>query len=968
MIQHSAYELIKTEDLKDLGSTGYVLRHKKSGAHVALVENDDDNKVFYIGFRTPPQDSTGVPHIIEHSVLCGSDKYPIKDPFVELVKGSLNTFLNAMTYPDKTVYPVASTNNQDFKNLMDVYLDAVLHPNIYKDPEIFMQEGWHYEMMDADDELIINGVVYNEMKGAFSSPDDVVAREILNSLYPDTAYQHESGGDPKVIPTLTYEGFLDFHRRYYHPCNSYIYLYGDMDFEERLDYLDREYLSHYEAIELDSRIEYQEPFAQTKTRRISYPVAAEDPTEDATYLTYSFAVGDVLDQELYQAFDILEYALFSSPGAPVKEALIKKGIGKHVSGSWDTETRQPMFSVVARGANADQEQEFIDTICKTLSEQVKNGIDKKALYAGINAAQFSFREADFGSYPKGLIFGLEALDSWLHDENAPFLHFYGIEVLDGLKAKVEEGYFEQLIEKYLLQNEHALILTAAPKQGLVTEDDEALKEALATKKASLSPEKIAQIVKQTKDLKEHQGRPSTPEELACLPMLSRSDLRREIKKYNIDEQRIADVTVLHHNYFSNGIHYLNLVFDCGEIAPEDYKYLSFTAQLMGLFNTASYSYAELANEVNLHTGGISIATKTYSRENGSVVLTCEVRSKFLYEELTAAVPLIEEILLTTDFSDKKRLKELLGMKRASLESKLKATGNQVIATRIGAQYSESARIREELNGLTFYQFVKDLDENFDEKADALIAALKRMQHSVFQKVNLLVSSTGDAEALRQVQEILPEFSDKLFNDPVIRSDKQLSYSKQTEGYKDASQVQYVCRGGNFKDAGYSYTSTLQILRVILSYEYFWVNIRVKGGAYGCGSSFSMNGDLHFTSYRDPNLLETKGIFDHTPDFIEAFDVDERDMTKYIIGTISDLDVPKTVSQKGLTALTFYLTKETDERRQKFRDDIIGATAADIRALAPLVRDTMAQGYFGAVGNEDVLEENADSFDVLSSLT
>ncbi len=968
MIQHDAYEFIKTEELKDLNGKGYVFRHKKSGAHVALVENDDDNKVFYIAFRTPPQDSTGVPHIIEHSVLCGSDKYPIKDPFVELVKGSLNTFLNAMTYPDKTVYPIASTNNQDFKNLMDVYMDAVLHPNIYKNPEIFMQEGWHYEMQDADDDLTINGVVYNEMKGAFSSPDSVVSREILNSLYPDTPYGYESGGDPKVIPELSYEQFIDFHKRYYHPCNSYIYLYGDMDFEERLDYLDREYLSKYEDIHLDSTIGLQDPFEETVTKRISYPIAAEDSTEDATYLTYSFAVGDALDQELYQAFDIIEYALFDSPGAPVKEALMNKGIGKNVSGTWDPETRQPIFSVVARGANANQEQEFVDTIREVLEEQVKSGIERKSLNAGINAAQFSVREADFGSYPKGLIYGLDCLDSWLHDADAPFLHMHGAEVLNVLKNKVEDGYFEQLIEDYLLHNPHALILTVTPEPGLATENDEALKEALAVKKASFSEEEIAQIMKQTKDLKEHQGQPSTPEELATLPMLSRDDLRKDIRKYRLDEQKICETVVLHHNYFSNGIHYLNLVFRCDEISVEDYQYLSLMAQLMGLLRTDFYSYAQLSNEVNLHMGGISVALKTYSKEDRSVLLTCEVRSKFLYEEVQPSLFLIEEIVLTTDFSDKKRLKELIGMRRVGLESKLKSTGNQVISKRIGAQYSPTIRIQEEIDGISYYQFIKDLDEHFDEKADELIAALTRLQHSVFQKANLLVSSTGDETALAQVREILPDLSEKLFTDPVQKSEGQLSYPKQTEGFKDASGVQYVCCAGNFKEAGYKYTGALQILRVILNYEYFWINLRVKGGAYGCGSSFAINGDLNFSSYRDPKLLETKEIFEQTADFIENFDVDERDMTKYIIGTVSDLDVPKTVSQKGLAALTYYLREETDERRQQMRDEVIGAKPEDIRALAPLVRDTMAQGYFGAVGNEDVLEANADDFDVLYSLT
>ena len=477
---HQAYELIREENLKDINAKGYVLRHKKSGAHISLVENDDENKVFYIGFRTPPTDSTGVPHIVEHTVLCGSDKYPLKDPFVELVKGSLNTFLNAMTYPDKTVYPIASCNDKDFKNLMDVYMDAVLHPNIYHDPEIFMQEGWHYELESREDELTLNGVVYNEMKGAFSSPDDVVNREVLNSLFPDNTYGNESGGDPKVIPKLTYEDFISFHKRYYHPCNSYIYLYGNMDMQERLDYLDREYLSKYEDIHLDSTIAKQKPFEQVLMVDKTYPISSAEDTEDGTYLAYSFAVGDALDQELYQAFDVLEYALISAPGAPVKQTLLERGIGKDIMGSYDTGMLQPMFSVVAKGANPEDKQAFMDTVKEVLEQQAKDGIDKKALLAGINAAQFSFREADFGSFPKGLIFGLNCMDSWLYDPEQPFVHLYGVQVLDALKKKVDTGYFEDLIEKYLLSNHHASVLMVEPKKGLLTQEENKLKKDIET--------------------------------------------------------------------------------------------------------------------------------------------------------------------------------------------------------------------------------------------------------------------------------------------------------------------------------------------------------------------------------------------------------------------------------------------------------------------------------------------------------
>ena len=443
------YEIITEENLSGIQTRGTLLRHKKSGARVLLMENDDPNKVFSIGFRTPPSDSTGVPHIMEHSVLCGSKNFPAKDPFVELVKGSLNTFLNAMTYPDKTVYPVASCNDKDFQNLMHVYMDAVFYPNIYQHEEIFRQEGWSYRLESPEGKLSYNGVVYNEMKGAFSSPESVLDRVVLNTLFPDTSYANESGGDPEEIPKLTYQQFLDFHRTYYHPSNSYIYLYGDMDMGEKLRWLDEEYLSGFEKMDVDSRIKYQEPFEEMVEKRIPYSIASDESLEDNTYLSYNKVIGTSLDRELYLAFQILDYALLSAPGAPLKKALTEAGIGKDIMGSYDNGIYQPIFSVIAKNANLSQKEEFLKVIGEVLQELVKNGIDRKALEAGINYHEFRYREADFGSYPKGLMYGLQILDSWLYDDTKPFIHIDVLDVFEFLKEKLDTGYYENLIQRYL---------------------------------------------------------------------------------------------------------------------------------------------------------------------------------------------------------------------------------------------------------------------------------------------------------------------------------------------------------------------------------------------------------------------------------------------------------------------------------------------------------------------------------------
>ena len=570
----NAYEVLQTEDLSDLKSKGTLLKHKKSGARVLLMENDDENKVFTIGFRTPPSDSTGVPHIMEHSVLCGSKEFPVKDPFVELVKGSLNTFLNAMTYPDKTVYPVASCNDKDFQNLMHVYMDAVFYPNIYQNDKTFRQEGWSYKLDDPDGELTISGVVYNEMKGAFSSPEGVLDRVVLNSLFPDNTYSVESGGDPEVIPELTYEQFLDFHRKYYHPSNSYIYLYGDMNMEEKLRWLDEKYLSDFENEPVDSEIHLQKPFTEMKEVVQEYSIASEESEEDNTYLSYNKVIGTTLDEKLYLAFEILDYALLSAPGAPLKKALLDAGVGKDISGSYDNGVYQPIFSVISKNANVEQKEEFVRVIEDTLKDIVKNGINKKALRAGINYHEFRFREADFGNYPRGLMYGLQLFDSWLYDETKPFIHMQAIPTFEFLKEQVETGYFEELIQKYLLDNTHGSIVIIKPERGRTARMDKELADKLQAYKDSLSKEEIDALVKATKELEEYQEEESAPEDLAKIPVLGREDISREIAPIYNKELETSGVKLVHHEVETNGIGYTALLFDLSGIPEEKLPYIS----------------------------------------------------------------------------------------------------------------------------------------------------------------------------------------------------------------------------------------------------------------------------------------------------------------------------------------------------------------------------------------------------------
>ncbi|MCR5668994.1 MAG: insulinase family protein [Lachnospiraceae bacterium] len=963
---HDAYELLGQEELTDIHSNGYLLRHKKSGAHIALVENDDENKVFYIGFRTPVNDSTGVPHIIEHTVLCGSDKYPLKDPFVELVKGSLNTFLNAMTYPDKTVFPVASTNDKDFENLMDVYMDAVFHPNIYKHEEIFKQEGWHYEMESEDSDLTLNGVVYNEMKGAFSSPDDVLQREIFNSLFPDTTYHYESGGDPKVIPTLTYEAFLDFHKRYYHPCNSYIYLYGDMDMEERLEYLDQEYLSKYDYFELDSEIQVQKAFEKPLEITKEYSISSGEDTNGQTYLSMNFVVGSVLDQKLYQAFDALDYALINSPGAPVRQALLDAGIGKDITGGYDSGTLQPIFSIVAKGAEESQKDDFIRIIMETL-KKMHEGLNHDALRAAINSSEFRYREADFGSYPKGLIYGLNMLDSWLYDRQQPFMHMHAIEVLSELMKQVDSGYFEELVQKYFLENQHVSILVVKPQPGLTSKEDEALKKRLEEYKQTLSEAEIQKIVADTKALREYQQKPETQEDLEKIPLLKRSDLRREVRSLHIHEEKAGDIKVLHHAIETNGIHYLDLVFKISNVTREDIPRLGFLSDIIGLIDTENYGYHDFANEVNIHTGGMNAQLKIYPQRDGEITLTWEARTKFIFENLEKATGLLEEMLFRSDFSNKKRIHDLLKQNISRLELKFQTAGHTAAALRAASYYSPAAALADESSGIAYYQYLKDFENDFDHKVEVFTNRIQVLLKSILRKENLMVDVTGNATALKQVQNYVPSFLGNLYETPVEPCNLVINCTKKNEGFQNAAQIQYVARSGDFKKVGYEYSGVMKVLKVILGYDYFWQKVRVEGGAYGCMSNFVREGRISFVSYRDPNLENTYEVFEKTPEYLRDFHVDERTMTKYIIGTISNMDTPLTPYQKGVRGLTAYMTDISMDMLQKERDQVINVTAEDIRALADVVADTMAQGYLCVIGNEDKIQEQKEMFQEVKPL-
>ena len=967
------YDIIKTEEIADIKSTGTLLRHKKSGARIMLLENEDENKVFNIAFRIPPADSTGVAHILEHSVLCGSRKFPSKDPFVELAKGSLNTFLNAMTYPDKTMYPIASCNMQDFCNLMEVYVDAVFYPNIYKKEEIFRQEGWSYVLEKPEDEIIYNGVVYNEMKGAFSSPDDVLDREILNSLYPDTPYGMESGGDPKNIPDLSYEEFLAFHKKYYHPSNSYIYLYGDMDMEERLSWLDREYLSKFDADQVESEICRQQAFSSVKELNRTYSISNMEEETDHTYLAYNWSVGDVLDADLSAAMSIIEYVLLEAPGAPLKQALLDAEIGKDIEGSYDSGVRQPYFSVIAKNSNPEQKRAFAEKIHQVLQEQVEKGLEERALLAGINNLEFKLREADFGHFPKGLMYGIDAFDSWLYDENEPFLYLKQIQSCGFLKSKLGTGYYEELIQKYLLDNTHASLIVMKPQKGLTAKEEERVKEKLASYKASLSEEEISQMMEKTKKLRTFQETPSTKEELEKIPLLKLSDIRKETAPLFNHPIDVDGTLLLHHELDTNGIAYLNVMFDAKKLTPDQLSYLGILKCVLGMVDTEHYDFHELSNEINIQSGGIYPISDVFAdfAKPGDYAAAFEMKAKVLYDKIDFAFDMIEEILFTSDLTKEKRLYEILARLKSRLQVRLTSAGHSTAATRAMSHFSAVSAFNERTGGIALYELVEAVETQFEDKKGELVDNLQKLLADLLVQEGLMVSLTSEKTVLPKVEERIRHLREKLPHQiqkgETGQKRESILIPEANEGLMTASQVQYVALAGNFRQYGCEYHGALRILRTIMGYEYLWTNIRVQGGAYGCMSGFGKTGDTYLVSYRDPNLGRTLDVYRGIGEYLKNFTVDDRDMCKYIIGTISEGDTPMNPAAKGNRSLNAWMSHVTEEELQKERDQILNADQESIRALEPLLLAVLEHGNICVIGGEEKIRSEKELFEQIRPL-
>lgn len=960
---YSGFRLNRIERIEEINGTAYEMKHEKSGARLIYIDSPDSNKVFNIAFRTTPQDSTGVAHIMEHSVLCGSRKFPLKEPFVELVKGSLNTFLNAMTYPDKTMYPVASKNDKDFHNLMDVYLDAVFYPRAANDPEILMQEGWHYELENVDDELTYKGVVFNEMKGVYSSPDSILERELMHELFPDTTYGVDSGGNPEVIPELTYEGFQEFYRTHYHPSNSYIFLYGTMDIEEQLRFINDEYLSHFDAIEVDTEVTLQAPFNEGKIVTYPYSIGSDESIDNRTLHALAYVLPAVTPEQSL-AFEVLTHALLTSPAAPLKQVLVKAGIGSDVSGYYLDSIRQPMWAVHASGSNMDKQMELQSIVEATLTKLCEEGIDKELLEASLNSIEFALRENDFGGRPIGLAYVIRMMDNWLYG-NDPLELLHYEEGLKNIRKGLHGTYFEDLIRHSILENNHKALVSMYPECGLQEKKDRDVKEQLANIKSSMSQDELEAIVEQTKRLKIRQETPDSEEALASIPLLELSDLNPYIEEVERRESTIGATKVHFVPTFTKGINYVAYYFHLDGLTEEELFYADILSDIIGRIDTTR-PYADVAKDINLNLGGLSSDITAIAKDGKRDEFTplMIVRSKALHAKLPDLCRIVNDVIHYADYSDVNRLTELVQENKAIWDNEAFRRGNTIVSQRVMAQVSKVGKFRDAGN-LGYYQKISELATN-PAALPLLPDKLSDVARKIFRANNVEIMFVGEDGELAVFTELMTPLLSEWSTESLPRNVLQLTNTFGNDGIATAGKVQYVAQGGNFIDHGFKHVGPMSVLETILRYEYLWIRIRVQGGAYGAFANFFDDGNMIFCSYRDPNLVETYNVYKELPEYLRSFTLSDREMRKYIIGTMSGLDLPMTPALRGPRAMGIYFSGANIADKVEFRKQVIACKPEDIVALADVVESVLKDNHICSMGNETKIKES-NLFDNIVSL-
>jgi Zn-dependent M16 (insulinase) family peptidase len=950
-----SFELLREETVHEINSRARLYRHTKSGAQFLSLSNEDENKVFGVNFATPPADSTGIAHIMEHSVLCGSRSYPSKEPFIELAKGSLNTFLNAMTYSDKTVYPVASQNAQDLYNLADVYLDAVFHPNITE--WTLRQEGWHYELGDAADEMTYKGVVFNEMKGAYSSPERRLYKAIGAALFPDTPYGVDSGGDPQVIPDLTYAQFKSFHETYYHPSNALIWWYGDDPEDERLRRLDA-VLSEFDARPIDARMPLQPRFSAPRRVQAAYPIDAANAATAKNYVAVNWLLTDVLDERTALALDILGSILMSTPASPLRKALIESGLGEDVLGGMDDSQREITFGAGLKGVAAENVAAVEALVLDTLRRLAANGIEPEMIEAVLNTVEFRLRELNTGGTPRGLALMLASLQTWLHggDPLSP-LRFEA--PLAELKARLAAGerVFEELITAQLLRNDHRVTAVLAPDAELRAREEQQERARLAAARAAMTPVDIERIVAQTRELRRMQETPDSPEALASIPGLTLADLDRKNKTAPTAVLDGSPARVLHHDLFTNGIAYLDVGFDMRAVDAADVPLLSLFGQMFLGMGTADEDYARLSQRIGRKTGGLrSAMLNGVTRGSGDAASWFFLRGKATMAQVDDLLAILGDVLLGARLDNRERFKQIVLEEKAGLEARLAPAGHSMTNMRLRAAFTSSDWAIEQMGGASYLFFLRDLAQRIESDWPGVLAQLERVRAALVNRSSALCNVTLDAANWAAVQPRFDALLARLPDASARRCDWPTAQLPAHEGLTIQAQVNYVGKAANLFAHGYAMHGSALVVNNYLNTSWLWERVRVQGGAYGGFARFDVrSGVFTYLSYRDPNLAGTLAVYDRTSDHLREHEISDDEVRKCIIGVIGDLDAHELPDARGYSAATRFLLGTTDDVRQQMRDEILATTAADFRRFADALDAVRAHGRVAVFGSANAIE-------------
>ncbi|KAG0586728.1 hypothetical protein KC19_2G112800 [Ceratodon purpureus] len=957
------FERVEEQFVDEYKSTATLYRHKKTGAEIMSVVNDDENKVFGIVFRTPPKDSTGIPHILEHSVLCGSRKYPLKEPFVELLKGSLQTFLNAFTYPDRTCYPVASTNLQDFYNLVDVYLDAVFYPRCVNDVTTFQQEGWHYELNDPSEDITYKGVVFNEMKGVYSQPDNVLGRVSQQASFPDNTYGVDSGGDPTVIPDLTFEQFKEFHAKFYHPTNARVWFYGDDDPNQRLRIISA-YLDEFEAnaASKESEVKVQKLFNEPKRVVETYAVGDGAANARKHMVAINWVLSDtVLDPETELALGFLDHLMLGTPGSPLRKALMESGLGESmIGGGMEDELRQPQFSIGLKGVAEEDISKVEELVFSTLKQLAEDGFSPEAVEASMNTIEFSLRENNTGSFPRGLSLMLRSMGKWLYGLD-PFEPLRFAKPLEHFKERLKtegvKGVFAPLIRNFILDNPHRVTVELHPdvEKGKMEEAKEA--ERLASVKSSMTKEDLAELARATEELRLKQETPDSPEALKAVPSLALSDIPKKSTNIPIEVGNMKGSTILRHDLFTNDVLYTEVAFDMRTVRADLLPLVPLFCQSLLEMGTADLDFVQLSQLIGRKTGGISVYPSTSAvrgrAEPSSHII---VKGKAMASQTSDLFQLMRKVLQDVKFTDQGRFKQFVLQSKSRMEGRISGGGHSVAAARLDAKLNSAGWVSEQMGGLSYLEYLRDLEKRVDEDWPSVAESLNEIRNELLSRKGAIVNLTADERTLTSAESHVSNFLDAMPETAgsLTKWDRRLPLVN--EGLVIPTQVNYVGKAGNIYDAGYELDGSAYVISKVIGTTWLWDRVRVSGGAYGGFCDFdSHSGVFTYLSYRDPNLIKTLDNYDGTVQFLRELEMDNDALTKAIIGTIGDVDSYQLPDAKGYSSMMRYIMGISDEERQRRRDEILSTSVKDFHAFADALESVKDKGVIVAVASADDID-------------